>query len=152
MLPLSVSIRVYPWFSPQRAGELHRTELTHVHRYALRLREAFGVARSVVQTQASPASANPRSRCNRWKRERAGNSARQKNRQHKVVENGIHLSEETRTTMPSSHPYFGPNLKLLRARRGRSQEETAIGLDVKRSSWSGYENGSAEPPLDLLVR
>jgi transcriptional regulator with XRE-family HTH domain len=54
--------------------------------------------------------------------------------------------------MSSSHPYFGPNLKLLRARRGRSQEETAIGLDVKRSSWSGYENGSAEPPLDLLVR
>lgn len=56
----------------------------------------------------------------------------------------------TRTS--SSHPYFGPNLKLLRARRGRSQEEVAIGLDVKRSSWSGYENGSAEPPLSLLVR
>lgn len=52
----------------------------------------------------------------------------------------------------ASHPFFGPNLKLLRARRGRSQEEVAIGLDVKRSSWSGYENGSAEPPLDLLVR
>ncbi len=52
----------------------------------------------------------------------------------------------------TSHPYFGPNLKLLRARRGRSQEEVAVGLDVKRSSWSGYENGSAEPPLDLLVR
>ncbi len=52
----------------------------------------------------------------------------------------------------NAHPYFGPNIKLLRARRGRSQEETAIGLDVKRSSWSGYENGSAEPSLDLLVR
>ncbi len=52
----------------------------------------------------------------------------------------------------SPHPYFGSNLKLLRARRGRSQEEVAIGLDVKRSSWSGYENGSAEPQLDLLVR
>ena len=52
----------------------------------------------------------------------------------------------------SSHPFFGPNLKLLRARRGRSQEEVAIALDVKRSSWSGYENGSAEPQLDLLVR
>ena len=52
----------------------------------------------------------------------------------------------------STHPYFGSNLKLLRARRGRSQEEVAIGLDVKRSSWSGYENGSAEPQLDLLVR
>ena len=47
---------------------------------------------------------------------------------------------------------FGANIKLLRARRGRSQEETAIALDVKRSSWSGYENGSAEPNLDLLIR
>jgi transcriptional regulator with XRE-family HTH domain len=52
----------------------------------------------------------------------------------------------------STNPFFGPNIKLLRGRRGRSQEETAIALDVKRSSWSGYENGSAEPSLDLLVR
>ena len=51
-----------------------------------------------------------------------------------------------------ANPYFGSNIKLLRQRRGRSQEETAIALDVKRSSWSGYENGSAEPPFDLLVR
>lgn len=48
--------------------------------------------------------------------------------------------------------YLGPNLKLLRMRRGRSQAEVAAGLDVKRSSWSGYENGNAEPPLELLVR
>lgn len=47
---------------------------------------------------------------------------------------------------------FGGNIKLLRSRRGRSQEETAIALDVKRSSWSGYENGSAEPNIDLLIR
>lgn len=52
----------------------------------------------------------------------------------------------------STNPFFGPNIKLLRARRGRSQEETALALEVKRSSWSGYENGSAEPSLDLLVR
>lgn len=52
----------------------------------------------------------------------------------------------------ATNPHFGPNIKLLRTRRGRSQEETAIALDVKRSSWSGYENGSAEPSLDLLVR
>lgn len=51
-----------------------------------------------------------------------------------------------------ANPLFGSNIKLLRQRRGRSQEETAIALDVKRSSWSGYENGSAEPPFDLLVR
>ncbi len=47
---------------------------------------------------------------------------------------------------------FGNNLKLLRKRRGRSQEEVAIAMDVKRSSWSGYENGTAEPPFDLLMR
>jgi transcriptional regulator with XRE-family HTH domain len=44
-------------------------------------------------------------------------------------------------------PLFGPNIKLLRTRRGRSQEETAIALEVKRSSYSGYENGTAEPNL-----
>ena len=47
---------------------------------------------------------------------------------------------------------FGSNIKLLRTRRGRSQEEVAIALEVKRSIYSGYENGSAEPPFDLLVR
>lgn len=52
----------------------------------------------------------------------------------------------------SGNTTFGGNIKLLRSRRGRSQEEVAIALDVKRSSWSGYENGSAEPHLDLLVR
>ncbi|MDQ3102077.1 MAG: LexA family transcriptional regulator [Bacteroidota bacterium] len=51
-----------------------------------------------------------------------------------------------------ANPLFGSNIKLLRQRRGRSQEETSIALDVKRSSWSGYENGSAEPPFDLLVK
>ncbi|MCC6541389.1 MAG: helix-turn-helix domain-containing protein [Flavobacteriales bacterium] len=49
-------------------------------------------------------------------------------------------------------PLFGSNIKLLRQRRGRSQEEVAVALDVKRSSYSGYENGSAEPSFDLLVR
>lgn len=51
-----------------------------------------------------------------------------------------------------SNANFGANIKLLRQRRGRSQEEVAIALDVKRSSYSGYENGSAEPHLDLLIR
>ena len=49
-------------------------------------------------------------------------------------------------------PLFGSNIKLLRQRRGRSQEEVAAGLDIKRSSYSGYENGTAEPSFDLLVR
>lgn len=51
-----------------------------------------------------------------------------------------------------ANPLFGPNIKLLRQRRGRSQEEVAVALDIKRSSYSGYENGSAEPPFDLLIR
>lgn len=51
-----------------------------------------------------------------------------------------------------ANPVFGSNIKLLRTRRGRSQEEVALALDVKRSSYSGYENGSAEPSFDLLVR
>jgi transcriptional regulator with XRE-family HTH domain len=51
-----------------------------------------------------------------------------------------------------ANPVFGSNIKLLRQRRGRSQEEVALSLDVKRSSYSGYENGSAEPSFDLLVR
>ena len=51
-----------------------------------------------------------------------------------------------------ANPVFGANVKLLRSRRGRSQEEVSIALDVKRSSYSGYENGSAEPSFDLLVR
>ena len=28
----------------------------------------------------------------------------------------------------------------------------SAGLDVKRSSWSGYENGTAEPPFELLLK
>lgn len=51
-----------------------------------------------------------------------------------------------------ANPVFGSNIKLLRTRRGRSQEEVAIALEVKRSSYSGYENGSAEPSFELLVR
>lgn len=51
-----------------------------------------------------------------------------------------------------ANPVFGSNIKLLRTRRGRSQEETAIALEVKRSSYSGYENGTAEPSFELLVR
>jgi len=53
--------------------------------------------------------------------------------------------------MPISE-VFGPNLKLMRKRKGRSQEEVAVALDVTRSSWSGYENGVSQPPFDLLVR
>ena len=47
--------------------------------------------------------------------------------------------------------YFGPNVKLLRKRRGRTQEDLAFSLNMKRPTLSGYENGVAQPGLDALV-
>ena len=47
--------------------------------------------------------------------------------------------------------YFGPNIKLLRKRRGRTQEDLAFSLNMKRPTLSGYENGVAQPGLDTLV-
>lgn len=43
-------------------------------------------------------------------------------------------------------------MKLLRKRRGLSQEELASELALTRSSYSGYENGVAEPNLDNLMK
>lgn len=47
---------------------------------------------------------------------------------------------------------IGENLKLLRKRRKLSQEELANELGLTRSSYSGYENGVAEPNLDNLIK
>ncbi len=47
---------------------------------------------------------------------------------------------------------IGTNLKLLRKRLGKSQEEVANDLDLTRSSYSGYENGVAQPNLEILVQ
>jgi transcriptional regulator with XRE-family HTH domain len=48
--------------------------------------------------------------------------------------------------------YFGSNIKVLRNRSKRSQEEVAQDLGLTRSTYSGYENGVAQPNLDMLVR
>ncbi|HYW96966.1 MAG TPA: LexA family transcriptional regulator [Bacteroidales bacterium] len=48
--------------------------------------------------------------------------------------------------------YFSTNIKLLRKRRGKTQEDLAFALDLKRSTLSGYENGVAEPGLDILLK
>lgn len=48
--------------------------------------------------------------------------------------------------------FFPSNIKLLRKRKKRSQEEVAYSLDIKRSSLSGYENGTAEPNFKTLFR
>lgn len=47
---------------------------------------------------------------------------------------------------------IGENLKLLRKRRKMSQEELANELGLTRSSYSGYENGVAEPNLENLMK
>src|SRR3989338_10416577 len=46
---------------------------------------------------------------------------------------------------------LGNNMKLLRKNKKKSQEEVAADLGLTRSSYSGYENGIAEPGLDTLV-
>jgi transcriptional regulator with XRE-family HTH domain len=48
--------------------------------------------------------------------------------------------------------YFKENVKLLRKRRGRTQDEVSAALKVKRSTLSGYENGVGSPNLALLAR
>lgn len=46
---------------------------------------------------------------------------------------------------------LGNNIKLLRKRRKKSQEEVAGDLGLTRSSYSGYENGIAEPGIETLI-
>jgi len=47
--------------------------------------------------------------------------------------------------------YFASNIKFLRRRRGRTQDDVASALQMKRSTLSGYENGVAQPGIDALV-
>lgn len=46
---------------------------------------------------------------------------------------------------------IGKNLKILRKRLKKSQEEVAQDLKLPRSSYSGYENGVAQPNLENLI-
>ncbi|MDX9941180.1 MAG: helix-turn-helix domain-containing protein [Bacteroidales bacterium] len=47
--------------------------------------------------------------------------------------------------------FFASNIKLLRKRRGRTQDDVAFLLDMKRPTLSGYENEVAQPGLEALV-
>jgi transcriptional regulator with XRE-family HTH domain len=47
--------------------------------------------------------------------------------------------------------YFSTNIKLLRRRRGRTQDEVAYALNMKRPTLSGYENQVAQPSVDVLI-
>lgn len=46
---------------------------------------------------------------------------------------------------------FSANIKLLRKRRGRTQDDVALTLNMKRSTLSGYENEVAQPAIDALI-
>ncbi len=48
--------------------------------------------------------------------------------------------------------YFSQNIKLLRKRRGKTQDDLAFTLGLKRPTLSGYENGVAEPGLEILLK
>jgi transcriptional regulator with XRE-family HTH domain len=47
--------------------------------------------------------------------------------------------------------HFSSNIKLLRKRRGRTQDDMAFALEMKRSTLSGYENKVAEPGIEQLL-
>jgi transcriptional regulator with XRE-family HTH domain len=48
--------------------------------------------------------------------------------------------------------YFSTNIKLLRKRRKRTQDDVAFALEMKRSTYSGYENKVSQPTLDALIK
>ncbi|HJZ38728.1 MAG TPA: LexA family transcriptional regulator [Bacteroidales bacterium] len=47
--------------------------------------------------------------------------------------------------------YFSTNIKLLRKRKGRTQDDVAFALNMKRSTLSGYENEVSLPTIQALV-
>ncbi len=47
--------------------------------------------------------------------------------------------------------HFSENIKLLRKRRGRTQDDVAQALNMKRSTLSGYENKVAKPSAEVLI-
>lgn len=48
--------------------------------------------------------------------------------------------------------YFHSNIKLLRKRRNKTQDDLATVLEMKRSTLSGYENKVAEPGIEVLLQ
>ena len=47
--------------------------------------------------------------------------------------------------------HFSKNIKFLRKRKGRTQDDVAFALNIKRSTLSGYENGVAKPGVEVLL-
>ncbi|WP_326983631.1 LexA family transcriptional regulator [Chryseobacterium sp. MYb264] len=47
---------------------------------------------------------------------------------------------------------FSDNIRLLRAKQGKTQRETADHLEISRSRYISYENARSKPPIDVMVR
>lgn len=47
--------------------------------------------------------------------------------------------------------FFHSNIKFFRKRLGRTQDDVAVALGMKRSTLSGYENAIAQPGIEALV-
>jgi DNA-binding XRE family transcriptional regulator len=47
--------------------------------------------------------------------------------------------------------YFSSNIKFLRKRRKRTQDDVAFSLKMKRSTLGGYENEVAQPGIEALI-
>jgi len=47
--------------------------------------------------------------------------------------------------------FFSSNIKLLRKRQDRTQDDVAVALNMKRSTLSGYENNIAQPGFETLI-
>ncbi|HRZ42143.1 MAG TPA: LexA family transcriptional regulator [Bacteroidales bacterium] len=47
--------------------------------------------------------------------------------------------------------FFSNNIKFLRKRRGRTQDDAASALGMKRPTLSGYENNVAQPNMEALI-
>ena len=48
--------------------------------------------------------------------------------------------------------YLADNMKYLRAKADRSQQQLADNLGITRTRYSKYEYGMAEPPIFLLLK
>jgi len=48
--------------------------------------------------------------------------------------------------------FFSSNIKFMRKRRGRTQDDVASAINMKRSTLSGYENNVAHPGMEALIQ
>ncbi|WP_185204583.1 helix-turn-helix domain-containing protein [Chryseobacterium sp. C3] len=45
---------------------------------------------------------------------------------------------------------FSENIRLLRAKLGKTQRELSQKIQITASRYSSYENGKSKPPVDVL--